>query len=149
MKQNQLESVDGITYLVCSDEGLPTLANLDSYVGIVKDKAILRRIIFTAENPGPPLPRRRGGARSDSGQLAEESLLKLGEHARRRRAGGIPKRILEEFEGGINAFLDRSRRIKGLSTGYPKLDESDRRAARRRIDYSGRRPSMGQVLRWR
>jgi replicative DNA helicase len=47
MKQNQLESVDGITYLVSLDEGLPTLANLDSYVGIVKDKAILRRIIFT------------------------------------------------------------------------------------------------------
>src|SRR6266481_858652 len=44
MKQNQLESVDGITYLVSLDEGLPALANLDSYVRIVKDKAILRRI---------------------------------------------------------------------------------------------------------
>ena len=49
MKQNQLESVDGISYLVSLDEGLPTLANLESYVGIVKDKAILRRIIFTSQ----------------------------------------------------------------------------------------------------
>ncbi len=31
-----------------------------------------------------------------------------------------PKRILDEFEGGINAFLDPSKRIKGLSTGYPE-----------------------------
>ena len=38
MKQNQLESVDGITYLVSLDEGLPTLANLEGYVGIAKIK---------------------------------------------------------------------------------------------------------------
>src|SRR3984957_4283998 len=30
MKQNQLESVDGVSYLVSLDEGLPTLANLES-----------------------------------------------------------------------------------------------------------------------
>ena len=50
MKQNQLESVDGLTYLVSLDDGLPTLSNLDGYVRIVKDKSILRRIIFTAQN---------------------------------------------------------------------------------------------------
>src|ERR1700686_2480854 len=49
MKQNQLESVDGVTYLVSLDEGLPTLSNLDSYVRIVKEKATLRRIIFTSQ----------------------------------------------------------------------------------------------------
>src|SRR5579883_2102358 len=31
MKQNQLESIDGLGYLVSLDDGLPTLANLDSY----------------------------------------------------------------------------------------------------------------------
>src|ERR1022692_5340200 len=49
MKQNQLESVDGVSYLVSLDDGLPTLSNLDSYVRIVKDKATLRRIIFTSQ----------------------------------------------------------------------------------------------------
>src|SRR6059058_4082113 len=39
MKQGQLESVDGFSYLVSLDEGLPTLSNLDSYIRIVKDKA--------------------------------------------------------------------------------------------------------------
>src|SRR5690348_3073553 len=41
MKQGQLESVDGLTYLISLDEGLPELANLDGYVRIVKDKAML------------------------------------------------------------------------------------------------------------
>src|ERR1700679_209877 len=42
MKLNQLESVDGLSYLVSLDDGLPTLSNLDSYVRIVKDKSTLR-----------------------------------------------------------------------------------------------------------
>src|SRR3981081_2701718 len=37
MRQNQLESVDGLSYLVSLDDGLPNLANIDSYVRIVKD----------------------------------------------------------------------------------------------------------------
>ena len=45
MKQGQLQSVDGLSYLVSLDDGLPQLYNLDSYVGIVKEKALLRRII--------------------------------------------------------------------------------------------------------
>src|ERR1700689_2011214 len=107
MKQNQLESVDGITYLVSLDEGLPTLANLESYVDIVKDKAILRRIIFTSRN----LIDRCIVGEEEPDQIlasAEENLLKLGD----TRAGDTlvdPKRILDEFEGGINAFLDPRR----------------------------------------
>ena len=78
MKQNQLESVDGLTYLVSLDDGLPTLANLDGYVRIVKDKSILRRIIFTAQNLidhcviGEEEPDRILAG-------AEETLLKMGE----------------------------------------------------------------------
>src|SRR5713101_5546383 len=49
MKHNQLESVDGLTYLVSLDDGLPAISNLDGYVGIVKDKSILRRIIFHSQ----------------------------------------------------------------------------------------------------
>src|ERR1700683_2669764 len=49
MKQGQLESVDGLGYLVSLDDGLPEIANLDSYVRIVKDKATLRKLIFSAQ----------------------------------------------------------------------------------------------------
>src|ERR1700733_6373079 len=143
MKQNQLESVDGITYLVSLDEGLPTLANLESYVGIVKDKAVLRRIIFTAEN----LVHRCLVGEEEPDQIlasAEESLLKLGD-TRAADALVNPKRILEEFEGGINAFLDPSKRIKGLSTGYLKLDEMTGGLHSGELIILAARPSMGKT----
>ena len=50
MKQGQLESVDGLSYLISLDEGLPEIPNLDGYIRVVKDKATLRRIIFLAQS---------------------------------------------------------------------------------------------------
>ncbi len=49
IKQGQLESIDGLGYLVSLDDGLPEIANLDSYIRIVKDKATLRKLIFSAQ----------------------------------------------------------------------------------------------------
>src|SRR6202451_2427971 len=49
MKQGQLESVDGLSYLISLDEGLPELANLEGYIRIVKDKSILRKLIYNAQ----------------------------------------------------------------------------------------------------
>jgi replicative DNA helicase len=143
MKQNQLESVDGVSYLVSLDEGLPALANLDSYVRIVKDKAVLRRIIFTSQK----LIDRCIIGEEEPDQIlasAEETLLKLGE-TRAQDALVSPQRILEDFDGGINAFLDPSRRIKGLSTGFLKLDEMTGGLHAGELVILAARPSMGKT----
>ena len=43
----ELDSCDGLSYLVSLGDGLPRIPNLESYVRIVSDKAILRKIVFT------------------------------------------------------------------------------------------------------
>src|ERR1041384_8381995 len=50
MKLNELEACDGLSYLVSLDDGLPQIPNLDSYIRIVKDKAVLRRLIFASQH---------------------------------------------------------------------------------------------------
>src|SRR5271167_3740840 len=50
MRFNELESCDGLSYLVSLDDGLPQILNIDAYIRIVKDKAVLRRIIFAAQH---------------------------------------------------------------------------------------------------
>jgi replicative DNA helicase len=143
MKQNQLESVDGITYLVSLDEGLPALANLDSYIRIVKDKAILRRIIFTSQKL---IDRCLMGEDEPDEILAsaEEGLLRLGD-SRTQDSLVNPQQILEAFEGGINAFLDPSKRIKGLSTGLLKLDDMTGGLHEGELIILAARPSMGKT----
>ena len=50
MRFGELESVDGLSYLVSLDDGLPQVAHLDSYVRIVQQKATLRRIAIGAQH---------------------------------------------------------------------------------------------------
>src|SRR6266702_7158420 len=48
MKFNELESCDGLSYLVSLDDGLPQIPTVDAYIRLVKDKAVLRSIIFAS-----------------------------------------------------------------------------------------------------
>jgi replicative DNA helicase len=143
MKQNQLESVDGLTYLVSLDDGLPQIFSLDSYVKIVKDKSILRRIIFASQKL---IDRCVIGQEEPEEILAgaEETILKLGES----RAGDTllnTEQILSNFDGGINVFLDPSKRIKGTTTGFTKFDEMTAGMHEGELIILAARPSMGKT----
>ena len=143
MRHNQLESVDGLSYLVSLDDGMPKIANVDVYVKIVKDKALLRRIIFTSQS----LIDRAMMAEETPDELlasAEENLLKLGE-ARASNTLATPADIVEQFEGGFNAFLDPSKRIKGVSTGFLKFDEMTGGLHEGDLFILAARPAMGKT----
>ncbi len=143
MKQGQLESVDGLTYLVSLDQGLPEIANLDSYIRIVKDKATLRKLIFSAQKI---IDRCLIGEEEPDEILAgaEESLLKLGE-ARSGEQLESPAGVIAKFPGGINAFLDPSQRVSGLSTGFTKFDEMTGGLRGGELVILAARPSMGKT----
>src|ERR1022692_2153055 len=78
MKQGQLQSVDGLSYLVSLDDGLPQLHNLESYVAIVKEKALLRKIIVVSQDT----INRAVQSEEPPSQIlgaAEDALMKLGD----------------------------------------------------------------------
>jgi replicative DNA helicase len=143
MSRNQLESCDGLSYLVSLDDGLPQTFNIESYIRIVKDKAILRKIIFASQN----LMNRCISSEEEPSQLlagAEETLLKLGES--QVKSGLMsPAQIIDDYQGGLNAFLDPSKRIKGISSGFSKLDEMTGGMHAGELIILAARPSMGKT----
>ncbi|MGA8581794.1 MAG: replicative DNA helicase [Bryobacteraceae bacterium] len=143
MKFNELEACDGLSYLVSLDDGLPQLPNLDSYIRIVKDKSILRRIIFASQNM---MSRCLMGEEEPDEILAgaEETLLKLGDT---RLKSGLEHAhdVVSGYEGGISAFLDPSKRIKGITTGFIKFDELSGGMHRGDLLILAGRPSMGKT----
>jgi len=143
MKFGELEACDGLSYLVSLDDGLPQIPNLDSYIRIVKDKAVLRRIIFSAQHM---MNRAIQGEEAPEEILAgaEETLLKLGE-ARVKEGLLNPQQILQSYEGGLNAFLDPSKRIKGISSGFTKFDEMTGGMHGGDLIILAGRPSMGKT----
>lgn len=143
MKFGELEACDGLSYLVSLDDGLPRIPNLDSYIRIVKDKSILRRIIFTSQHM---MNRCLAGEEQPEEILAgaEETLLKLGDA--QVKAGLLnPQQILETYEGGLTAFLDPSKRLKGISSGFAKFDEMTGGLHSGDLFILAGRPSMGKT----
>ncbi|MEO8096116.1 MAG: replicative DNA helicase [Acidobacteriota bacterium] len=143
IKQGQLESVDGLSYLVSLDDGLPEISNLDSYIRIVKDKATLRKLIFSAQKV---IDRCLIGEEGPDEILAsaEESLIKLGE-SRTKDELVSPASVIERFPGGVGAFLDPSQRVRGLSTGFAKFDEMTGGLNGGELVILAARPSMGKT----
>jgi replicative DNA helicase len=143
MRYSELEACDGLSYLVSLDDGLPQIFNLDSYIRIVKDKSLMRRMIFASQHV---INRCLAGEENPSEILAgaEESLLKLGE-TDSRAALVSPRQILDDYQGGLNAFLDPSKRLKGLSTGFYKLDEMCGGLHAGELIILAARPSMGKT----
>ena len=135
--------MDGFSYLISLDEGLPALSNLDSYIRIVKDKATLRKLIFSAQKV---IDRCLIGEEEPDEILAgaEESLLKLGE-ARSGERLESPATVIGKFPGGVNAFLDPSQRVSGLSTGFAKFDEMTGGLHGGELLILAARPSMGKT----
>jgi replicative DNA helicase len=143
LRYNELESVDGLSYLVSLDDGLPRISNLDSYVKIVRDKATLRRIAVASQH----LMNRALMAEDDPEEIlagAEQTLLQLGE-SRTDKGLATPLQVIQGYEGGLNAFLDPSKRIKGISTGFTKLDEMTGGLHAGELVILAARPSMGKT----
>ncbi|HTX34307.1 MAG TPA: replicative DNA helicase [Bryobacteraceae bacterium] len=143
MKFNELEACGGLSYLVSLDDGLPQMSNIDAYIRIVKEKAVLRRIIFASQHM---MNRCLMGEEEPDSILAdaEETLLRLGEAG--VKSGLVQAgQILEGYEGGVNAFLDPSKRIKGISTGFTKFDEYTGGLHGGDLLIIAARPSMGKT----
>jgi replicative DNA helicase len=139
----QLQSVDGLSYLVSLDDGLPQLHNLESYVNIVKEKSLLRRIINVAQDTINRCLTYDDDARQILG-TAEDAFMKLGD-TNSRSAMATPLQIINEYEGGINSFLDTSKRIKGISTGFLKFDEMTGGLREGELIILAARPAMGKT----
>jgi replicative DNA helicase len=142
LRHNQLESCDGLAYLVSLDDGLPQIANLDSYARIVKDKAMLRRMIFAAQKV---IDHCLLGEEEPEVILAsaEENLLNLSQL--RLNAGLLTPQEIIDDQGGVNQFLDPGRRLKGLGTGFVRFDEMTGGLRAGDLIIVAARPSMGKT----
>ena len=142
-KNDQLESCDGVAYIASLSDGMPRLSSIDSYVKIVKDKSLMRRLVHTANDIiGQCI---EGGEEVDDLLAeAESSILKVGD-AQLRSGFSSPRQVVEEFPGGIRAFLDPSKRRRGLSTPFVKFDELTTGLQAGELIVIAARPSMGKT----
>lgn len=141
-KQGQLESIGGLTAIVDFDRGLPDLPDIGSYIRLVRDAFSRRCIIFDAQRR---IDQAMAGADpKDIITAGIDSMRGMQFSNDGPTPGRSPEQIVEEFPGGISAFLDPTRRPKGLPTGFLKFDEYTNGLHAGELTVLGARPSMGK-----
>jgi replicative DNA helicase len=142
-KNNQVESVDGVAYIASLTEGMPRLSSIDTYIRLVKDKSLMRRLIHTANHIISECV--EGGREADEMLAeAESAIMKVGD-AQLRSGFSDPRQIVQGFAGGIKAFLDPSKRIRGVSTPFLKFDEMTTGLHSGELIVLAARPAMGKT----
>jgi replicative DNA helicase len=141
--QGQLESVDGLSYLVSLDDGLPEIANLDAYVNIVRDKSTLRKAIF-AHQKGIQECLAAVDSTPEILDRAERSIAALATETR-AVSFRTPMDVINRA-GGITAFLHPDGR-RGIETPWPSLNRMlvGRGLMSGQMVVIGARPSMGKT----
>lgn len=143
MRHGELEAVDGLSYLVTLDEGLPELHHLERYVSIVKEKSLLRRIIESSQET---IQRCMLGEQ-DAQQIlagAEEQLMGLGQAGLSNTLVSAAE-VIDSQEGGINTLLDPKRRVQGTATGFVRFDDMTGGMRGGELLILAARPAMGKT----
>ncbi|MGB6335239.1 MAG: replicative DNA helicase [Thermoanaerobaculia bacterium] len=140
-QQDKLESVGGVAYLAGLDLDLPDLGRLDTYVEIVKERSVRRRLI---EACGEITRHCLDGGLEAQEALgrAEQAILGLGEEAVQKgfvKLGQIFHETLADLE-------DRPERgFLGLSSGFADLDTMTRGFHPGNLVVIAGRPGMGKT----
>ena len=142
MNQGQLESVDGLSYLVSLDDGLPEIANLESYIRIVKEKATLRMTMFACQRVIDQC--------SQSVEPSEEILQMaetlLGRIGNRNAKHGNWARPWDLYEQHGATLLSPPRGAAGLETPWKRLTEMTSGWSPGDLVIVGGRPGAGKSV---
>jgi len=138
-----LEAAGGVAYLSQLADGLPRVTNVDHYARIVKEKAVLRNLIHSAS-----AIQEQALAAGDEADVildrAESAIFQLAEDRVRAGLIGVKDLVKEGFER-LERIFSEGRRITGLATGYPGLDNETAGLQPSELIILAARPSMGKT----
>jgi len=138
-----LEAAGGVAYLSQLADGLPRVTNVDHYARIVKEKAVLRNLIHSAS-----AIQEQALAAGDEADVildrAESAIFQLAEDRVRAGLIGVKDLVKEGFER-LEKIFSEGRRITGLATGYPGLDNETAGLQPSELIILAARPSMGKT----
>jgi replicative DNA helicase len=142
-RYKEVEAVGGVAYLASLTEGLPRRPVIEEYIRIVKDKALLRRLMFICSQAIARAADQSEPALEVLG-AAETSLLEVTEKSLSTGLDSIEKIVANSFVGIDNLYRN-ARDVTGLATGFYKLDEMTSGLQKDELIIIAARPSMGKT----
>ncbi len=142
-KENELEAIGGIAYITSLIDGVPRVSNIEHYSRIVKEKALLRRLIHASNEVLLRCFNSEEDA-SDLLELAERSIFEISQE--KIRSGFVSlEQLLPISWKEIETLSGRDEAITGIPTGLRDLDEMISGLHRSDLIIVAARPGLGKT----
>jgi replicative DNA helicase len=141
------EEAGGLAYLNSLAQSVPSAANLRRYAEIVRERAILRKLIAASDEIATAAFNPKGRAVPQILDEAEAQILKIGEEGARQRQGfqsidrlavALIDRVMELAENGAED-------VTGVRSGFFDLDRNMAGLQKGDLLVLAARPSMGKT----
>ncbi len=142
-QQNQLEQVGGLPYLMELASLVPTAAHVEHYARLVKDSAMLRRLIDTATHVVTESYKGEQSAR-DLLDWAQQELFQLSQPGQ-RDVIRLHDVLIETFNR-LEQLYENKGKLVGVPTGFHDLDRITAGLQRSDLIIVAARPSMGKTM---
>jgi replicative DNA helicase len=143
LTRQNLEGIGGASYLTSLTDAIPSAVNIEVYARIVREKAILRRLInLTTEIASKSY--QFSGEVEDILDQAEKSIFEITASKITPHIYHLSEVIKDSFQT-IEALYERKERISGVPTGFTKLDQMTSGFQPSDLIIIAGRPSMGKT----
>ncbi len=149
----QLQSVGkaadcgGLAYLNALAQSVPSAANMRRYAEIVRERAILRKLIAASDEIATTAFNTQGRAVSQILDEAEGRIFKIGEEGSRNRQGfqGIDKLVVALLDRVNELHENGAEDVTGVRSGFYDMDRMTAGLQKGDLIVLAARPSMGKT----
>ena len=141
-EQGNFERIGGLAYLAELPEKVPTTANVDKYIKIVEEKAMMRHLIKSA-NELIALGYDETEEVSAVMEMAEKKIFTLSEKKSNKGYAAIKDVLVSTF-AELEKLSNQKGKITGTSTGFADLDYKTAGLHNSDLIIIAARPAMGK-----
>jgi replicative DNA helicase len=143
LRRGELETAGGLEYLAELVDAVPTAANIEFHSKIVKDKAILRRLIETSTS----IITEAYDGHSTANDLLDSAEAKIFQISQQRGDEGFTriKEMLWPTMERIETLQRSGKAVTGVPSGFADLDEMTSGFQASELIIVAARPSMGKT----
>ncbi|MGP1939490.1 MAG: replicative DNA helicase [Arsenophonus sp. ET-DL9-MAG3] len=146
-QQGELDSIGGFAYLAELAKNTPSVANINAYADIVRERAVVRDMITVANEIADAGYNPQGRTSEELLDLAESRVFQIAETRTNKDDG--PKRIEEILSETVEKieqlYQNPHDGVTGVSTGYQDLDRKTAGLQNSDLIIVAARPSMGKT----